>query len=200
MAGEDTGSGAPYTARGRPIHEMRRRDRSRDDLWIRSFLRKAPFGYLATLAEARPFLNSNLFVYDEASHSILLHTHRTGRTPDNVSGGGPGTFSAAVMGRLLPHEQALEFSVEYAAVVAFGQVRPVAEVAEKRRALEGIMEKYAPHLEAGRDYRPIMEEELARTAVHRLQIESWSGKEKVAAPDFPGAYTLPALCPPVGDT
>jgi len=27
-----------------------------------------------------------------------------------------------------------------------------------------------------------------RTAVYRIAIDSWSGKKKEAAPDFPGAY------------
>ena len=31
-------------------------------------------------------------------------------------------------------------------------------------------------------------DELARTAVYRIDIESWSGKRKQAEPDFPGAF------------
>jgi hypothetical protein len=51
-----------------------------------------------------------------------------------------------------------------------------------------LLDKYAPHLKPGRDYRPIVDAELARTAVYRIQIESWSGKRKQATPDFPGAF------------
>jgi hypothetical protein len=50
------------------------------------------------------------------------------------------------------------------------------------------MKKYAPHLEPGTDYRPIAPDELIRTAVIRIDIDAWSGKEKKEAPDFPGAY------------
>jgi nitroimidazol reductase NimA-like FMN-containing flavoprotein (pyridoxamine 5'-phosphate oxidase superfamily) len=101
------------------------------------------------------------------------------------------------MGRLLPADEALEFSVEYAAVVVFGTVRAVRDPEEKRRVLERIMTKYAPRLLPGRDYRPITDGELRRTAVHSLEIEAWSGKEKVAPRDFPGAHRLPAFEPPV---
>ena len=179
------------------LTDVRRRDRGKDDLWIRGFLEQTPFGVLATVAEGRPFLNSNIFYYDAGGHRIYLHTARTGRTPGNVAAGGAATFTAAVMGRLLPAETALEFSVEYAAVVVFGVMRAVEDPVEKRRGLELIMGKYAPHLESGTDYRAITPEELARTAVHSLEIEAWSGKEKVVAPDFPGAYSMAGPVPPV---
>ena len=46
-----------------------------------------------------------------------------------------------------------------------------------------------------RIYRPSTDEELRRTAVYRIDIETWSGKQKEVAEDFPGAFTLAA--PPV---
>ena len=67
----------------REIHEIRRRDRGKDDDWIRAYLHDAAFGFLATVDDGQPFLNSNLFVYVEEDHAIYLHTHRTGRTRDN---------------------------------------------------------------------------------------------------------------------
>jgi uncharacterized protein len=182
---------------GATLVEPRRRDRAKDEAWIRTFLRQAPFGFLATVEDGRPFLNSNLFVFDEDRHAIYLHTARTGRTPEAVDRSGPATFSAAVMGRLLPASEALEFSVEYAGVVVYGTAHPVDDDVEKRRILQLILDKYAPHLEPGRDYRPIVPEELRRTAVHRLDVESWSGKEKTVPRDFPGAYTLEAPVPPI---
>lgn len=176
--------------------EVRRRDRAKGDAWIRAFLKRASFGFLATVEGGRPFLNSNLFVFDEAAHAIFIHTARRGRTPSNVEGGGPATFSAAVMGRLLPAPEALEFSVEYSGVVVFGTAAPVVEGSEKKRVLQLILDKYAPHLRPGRDYRPITAGEVRRTGVHRLAIEAWSGKEKVAAPEFPGAYLASPQLPP----
>jgi hypothetical protein len=32
-------------------------------------------------------------------------------------------------------------------------------------------------MEAEKEYRPIMDEELARTSVYAIKIESWSGKK-----------------------
>lgn len=173
-----------------PNH-LRRRDRGKDDAWIRAFLHRALWGVLATAAAGRPFVNSNLFVFDEGEHCVYLHTARTGRTPENVAAGGPAAFTVSTMGRFLPADEALEFSVEYAGVVVFGTVAPVDDEDRKRAALEQIMEKYAPHLAPGKDYRPVTGPETARTGVHRLRIEAWSGKEKRAATEFPGAYRFP---------
>lgn len=181
---------------GKAGTELRRRDRGKDEEWIRRFLHRASFGHLALVDAGRPFLNSNLFVYDEAAHAVFMHTARTGRTPASVEAGSPATFSTAVMGRMLPASEALEFSVEYSSVMLFGTVAPVTGPAEKRRVLQLLMDKYAPHLRPGRDYRAITDDELRRTAVHRVDIEDWSGKEKAAPPDFPGAYALDPLVPP----
>jgi nitroimidazol reductase NimA-like FMN-containing flavoprotein (pyridoxamine 5'-phosphate oxidase superfamily) len=133
-------------------------------------------------------VNSNLFVFDPEAHAIFLHTARTGRTRSNLEVHPGVAFTVYEMGRLLPADEALEFSIEYGGVVVFGAARVVDDPAEAERGLQLLLDKYAPHLRPGRDYRPITEGELKRTTVMRLDIESWSGKRKVAESDFPGAY------------
>jgi hypothetical protein len=49
--------------------------------------------------------------------------------------------------------------------------------------------RYAPQLERGRDYRAVTPDEFKRTAVFRLDVERWSGKEK-AVGFHPGAFVL----------
>ncbi len=69
-----------------PAH-VRRSDRAVEDVaWIQNFLQRAPVGVLATASDGQPFINSNLFIYDQAAHAIYLHTARTGRTRSNVEG------------------------------------------------------------------------------------------------------------------
>ena len=149
---------------------------------------------MATLGEdGQPYLNSNIFVYDERRHCIYLHTHRTGRTRDNLDVGERVAFSVAAMGRLLPAPEALEFSVEYCGANVFGRGRVVEDSDEAKAALQMLLDKYAPHLRPGRDYRATTEEELKRTAVFRIDIEAWSGKQKEVEADFPGAFSLPRL-------
>ena len=188
----------PHDYASRPPHEVRRRDRAvEDDAWIAGFLHTAPYGALATVHDGRPFLNSNLFAYDAEAHALYFHTAKVGRTQANVAAGGedgvPACFSAFRMGRLLPADTALEFSVEYEGVVAFGPLRLIKDAAAKTTALQLILDKYAPHLRPGAHYRPTTADELRRTAVFRLDVEAWSGKRKEAPPDFPGAFHYEAL-------
>jgi uncharacterized protein len=172
-----------------PYHEVRRSDRAvEDEGWIKEMLRRAPIGYLATVHESQPFINSNLFVYDEETHAVYTHTARYGRTRSNVDGDERVCFSVSEMGRLLPAPEALEFSVEYAGVVIFGRATVIEDVEEGKRALQLLLDKYAPHLKPGVDYRPTTDEELKRTAVYKIQIDSWSGKKKEVDADFPGAF------------
>ncbi|MFQ5434259.1 MAG: pyridoxamine 5'-phosphate oxidase family protein, partial [Anaerolineae bacterium] len=167
----------------------RRSDRAvNDEAWIRAFLHRAELGHMATVSDDQPFINSNIFAYDEANHAIYLHTARKGRTQLNVDEGSRICFSISEMGRLLPADEALEFSVEYAGVMVFGTAVILDDPAEAEHGLQLLLDKYAPHLRPGRDYRPINASELKRTAVYRINIEAWSGKQKVAPADFPGAY------------
>lgn len=168
--------------------EVRRRDRAMDDAWIRAFLEAAPFGFVATVGGGRPYIVANLFVYDPERHVIYLHGAPVGRTRTNLAQRSPVCFSAGVMGRLLPAEEALEFSVEYASVVVFGRGRVVDDPTEAEAALQLLLDRYAPHLQPGRDYRPITAPELKRTSVYRIDVEAWSGKQKAAPPGFEGAF------------
>lgn len=178
-----------------PPNDVRRKDRATDDAWIREFLEREPWGALATVHDGQPFVNSNLFVYDAERHAIYLHTARVGRTRSNVDASdgeddaARACFSVGTMGRLLPAEEALEFSVEYEGVAVFGPIRVVDDPNEAEDALQQLLDKAAPHLRPGRDYRPITADELKRTAVYRLDVESWSGKKKEAPEDFPGAFS-----------
>lgn len=177
-----------------PANAVRRQDREKEETWIKKYLEAAPYGALATVYDGQPFINSNLFVYDAEAHAIYIHTAHVGRTRANVDEGGKSVaacFSAFSMGRLLPADEALEFSVEYEGVTAFGKMYIVEETEAATHGLQLLLDKYAPHLRPGRDYRPITLDELKRTAVFRLDIESWSGKKKEVEADFPGAFVYP---------
>lgn len=168
----------------------RRKDRSKDEAWIRALLHRGGVGVLATVREGRPLPMPLNYVYDEKVEVIYLHTGEKGATLENLGRGAPVALSVFEMGRFLPADEAGEFGVEYASVVVFGRGSVVEDPTEAEAALTLLLEKYAPHLKAGEDYRPVAPEEVKRTAVLRVDIESWSGKEKKEAPDFPGAYRL----------
>ncbi len=167
----------------------RRPDRAvEDEAWIKSMLHRAPVGVLATSFDGQPFVNTNLFVYDEVARAIYMHTARTGRTRAAVEANPQVCFTVSEMGRLLPASEAVEFSVEYASVVVFGRGSIIADRPQAKDALQLLLDKYFPHLKPGQDYQSITLNELKRTSVYRIDIEQWSGKQKKAADDFPGAF------------
>lgn len=177
-----------------PRTKLRRSDREvADEEWIKALLRRAPIGILATIHDGQPFLNTNLFVYDEAEHAIYFHTARMGRTRANIEIYDRICFSVYEMGRLLPADTALEFSVEYASVVVFGTAARINDPQQATEALHCLLRKYAPQLQPGQDYRPVVPEELARTSVYRIAIEEWTGKRKAVPENFPGAYTYESI-------
>ncbi|GAB4116933.1 MAG: 5-nitroimidazole antibiotic resistance protein NimA [Acidobacteriota bacterium] len=171
---------------------VRRQDRAQSSPeWIERMLCRAPVATFAFPGPETPHLNSNLFVFDAATRTVYFHTARTGRTAELAAPGPRVAMQVWSMGRLLPAETALEFSVEYAGVTVEGPVRLLSGD-EAAAALQKLLDKYFPHLVAGRDYREITPQELARTAVYALTVERWSGKCKQVGNPFPGAFHYPA--------
>lgn len=161
-----------------------------DDEWIRDFLDHQPTGVVGLVDEGAPYLVSQLFVYDDDEHVLYLHGADEGRTNRLVAETQPAEvcLTATEMGRLLPADKPVNFSVEYASVVVFGAIRLVDDDDEKWRALGQFMEKFAPQLEPGRDYDPMSQASVNRTAVYRIDVDRWSAKRGTKPPEFPGAY------------
>jgi hypothetical protein len=156
-----------------------------DDEWIREFLADHPAGVLGTVAGGRPFLTPLVFAYDEQRHALYVHLSTEGRTAANVSNAPEVAFNVFEMGRVLPGDDAGSFDNEYASVTVFGRAELLEDPDEKRRGLELLMAKYAPHLEPGADYTPAAATKIEDTGVIQIQITAWSGKRK-AKPDADG--------------
>ncbi len=179
----------PINTNSQALNTVRRSDRAvNDEAWIRQQLHAAAVGTLALSDGDQPFINTNLFVYNDIEHAIYLHTAGKGQTRSVVESNANVCFSIFDMGRLLPADIALEFSVEYSSVVVFGKASVIEDEEEATTALQALLDKYFPHLRPGKDYRPPVPEELKRTSVFRLDIESWSGKQKKVKKDFQGAF------------
>lgn len=172
-----------------PYATVRRKDRAvDDDAWIVELLRRAPMAQLATVYDGQPFINSNLFVYDESQHAVYMHTAGKGRTRSNVDASEHVCLSVSEMGRLLPAPRAFNMSVEYNGVVIFGRGRAVEDDAEKEYGLMLLVRRFFPHLDPGADYEEPDAGELGLTSVYRIEIDEWSGKRKYVEPDYPGAF------------
>jgi nitroimidazol reductase NimA-like FMN-containing flavoprotein (pyridoxamine 5'-phosphate oxidase superfamily) len=149
----------------------------REDEWIRAFLRKAKVGHIATARDDQPFLNPSTFWFDEAKHQIIFHSNVTGRTRSNLESNSRVCFEAFELGKMLPSNVALEFSLQFRSVVLFGTTRILTDPDETRRVMYGLIQKYFPAMSAGHEYREITDKELKHTSVYAIKIEEWSGKE-----------------------
>ena len=149
----------------------------RDDQWIRSFLREARVGHIASSHDEQPFINPTTFWFDEANHQIIFHSNITGRIRSNIESNHRACFEASELGKMLPSNVALEFSLQFRSVIVFGKARLISEPEAARRVLYGLIHKYFPAMTAGREFREITDNELKRTSVYAIAIEEWSGKE-----------------------
>lgn len=157
-------------------NKVHRAEYACDDAWVRSFLAQAETGHVATRWDKQPFITPVLFWYDPQVHEIYLHTNVTGRLQANCQRYPEVCFETFRSGELLPSNIALEFSFQYESVVVFGKIRQLTQPEQMRAALYGLIEKYFPAMQPGIDYRPITDQELKRTGVFAIAIESWSGK------------------------
>lgn len=149
----------------------------RDDEWIRAFLHTAKVGHIASARDGQPFLNPSTFWFDEQNHRIIFHSNLAGRVRANIEANPRVCFEASELGKMLPSNVALEFSLQFRSVVVFGTARLISDPTEARKALYGLIHKYFPSMIAGKDFREITDKELARTSIYAIQIEEWSGKE-----------------------
>jgi nitroimidazol reductase NimA-like FMN-containing flavoprotein (pyridoxamine 5'-phosphate oxidase superfamily) len=162
--------------------DIRRSDRAMlDDSDIAAMLHQGQIAFVATCQGSQPFVIPNLYWYNANKHAIYIHTATDGRTHTNVENNPNVSLSVATMGKLLPADKAIEFSAEYRSVCVFGKARIVENEEEARLALQGLLDKYFPDHKSGEDYRPITRSEIHQTAVFAIEIEAWSGKQKVEA-------------------
>jgi len=55
-------------------------------------------------------------------------------------------------------------------------VQVIQSLDEKRKKLNGLLQKYFGEMKSGQDYRPITDNELKQTSVYWIKIYHWSGK------------------------
>ena len=166
-----------YDPQKHPINQSRKKSLDMNDKWIVEFLNVTKVGHVSTLNRKQPFINPTSFWYSVNSHEIYFHSNAYGRMRYNVENTSKTCFECFRSGRLLPSNLALEVSFQYECVIAFGEIRVLGLMDEKRDVLQGLLHKYFGEMESGKDYRPITDEELKQTSVYGIKINSWSGKK-----------------------
>ena len=164
---------------GEPLTKIRRHDREiTDKNWIIALLNRAGYGVLATCKDGQPFTVARNFAYDPERHVIYFHGARKGRSFEDIGEGTLANLNVSEMGELTTAERAMNFGVMYKGVVVFGRLSIVKNNTEAKHGLHLLMDKHFPELRPDLDYEATMDTDLKVTAVLRLDIDSWSGKEK----------------------
>jgi uncharacterized protein len=161
----------------KPTAFQRLPEYTRDDEWIRVFLRGARVAHISSSRDGQPFLTPSTFWFDEGNHRIIFHSNIAGRIRSNIEASPKVCIEVSELGKMLPSNVALEFSLQFRSVVVFGAARLVDDPQEARRVLYGLIHKYFPLMTPGREFREITDKELRSTSVYTVQIEEWSGKE-----------------------
>lgn len=159
---------------------QRRPANRRDDAWITALLKRGEIAHIATRWDEQLFQTPTSFWYDADNHTVIFHSNIAGRVRANIERHPGVCLEVSEYGRFLASNDPLEASVQYRSVVVFGTARVLVDPEARRRALAGLLGKYFPQLELGREIMPIGDAALARTSVYAVAIDSWSGKENWA--------------------
>jgi nitroimidazol reductase NimA-like FMN-containing flavoprotein (pyridoxamine 5'-phosphate oxidase superfamily) len=134
-------------------------------------------GHIASARDDQLFLNPSTFWFDEENYQIIFHSNLVGRIRSNIESNSRVCFEASELGKMLPSNVALEFSLQFRSVVVFGTAHLIIDPKEARRVMYRLIHKYFPTMTAGKEFREITDKELKRTSIYAIKIEAWSGKE-----------------------
>lgn len=149
----------------------------REDDWIRGILQRGQIAHIASSWDGQPFVTPTTFFYDQAGHRLIFHSNIAGRIRANIEHNPKVCVEVSEMGKVLPSNVALEFSLQYRSVMVFGTAYLIEDNEERISVLHQLIGKYFSEMKLGKDYRPVTEKELRQTSVYEIKIESWSGKE-----------------------
>ena len=160
-----------------PTDHQRRTPLKRDDDWIRELLRRGEIARIAHLSGDQPFVSPTNYWFDEEQHQLVFHSSQVGRRRANLEQNPKVCVEVSEVGKMLPSNDAAECGQQFRSVMVFGKVVFLEDREEKRNGLYGILKRYFPELQPGKEMKPIPDEDLDTTNVYVVKIESWSGKE-----------------------
>jgi nitroimidazol reductase NimA-like FMN-containing flavoprotein (pyridoxamine 5'-phosphate oxidase superfamily) len=150
-------------------------------------LERMPVGRLAVTTDDGPYIIAVNYLFLE--DSIYFHSGLSGRKMEALQADSRVCFLVDEVGPQVLWERGCGISQVYKSVVCFGKAEFVEGQVEKRRILEQMVQKYVPTRYA---FSPMKDENIKKTAVVRIVIESMSGKENALSP----AHTVINNSPP----
>lgn len=140
---------------------------------IDNLLSQTQTGCLATLnANGSPYVTPIHFLYHD--NAIYIHGLPKGQKIDNIKANPNVSMTVYEMDGLLldPHGNPCDTNTKYQSVIMMGTAVLLEDLEQKKRILNGIVEKYTPQL-AG---KPLPENMIKGTAVIKIDIVDITGK------------------------
>jgi hypothetical protein len=167
--------------------ELRRKDRAmKTSREMELLLERMPVGRLAVTTEEGPYIVAVNYLF--FAGSIYFHSGLAGRKMDALRADPRVCFMVDEIGPQVLWEQGCGISQLYKSVVCFGKVAFVEGQAEKKAILEKMVQKYVP---SRYPIPPLKDENIKKTAVVRIFIDSMSGKENTLSPAHTVVNNLP---------
>ncbi len=173
------------------VRLRRKRERgSYDRATIDSILDEALIAHLGIVdRQGQPFVIPTL--HARSGDVVYCHGSTASRTLRALAAGAPVCLTVSLIDGLVLARSAMHHSANYRSAVLVGRARLVDDEAEKRTALQAVVE----HIVPGRwnDVRAPTDNELAATSVLAIPIEEASAKIRTGGPlDDEEDYALPA--------
>ncbi len=149
---------------------MRRKNKERKDVtFLDNVLTKADDIYVAFTSESpneAPYVLPLNFAYIDGK--IYIHCALEGRKMDCIRNNPKVGFSTSTGVKIIPEEA----TTHYQSVVGTGNAHIVDDPQEKGLALDAIASRFKAECEM-----PASAKNIARTAIIRINIEEWCGKQ-----------------------
>ena len=158
--------------------EVRRKERAmKTALEMELLLERMPVGRLAVTTEDGPYIVAVNYMYFEGS--IYFHSGLAGRKMEALRADPRVCFMVDEVGPQVLWEQGCGISQVYKSVVCFGKAEFVEGQVKKRGILESMVQKYVP---SSYPFSTMKDQNVERTAVVKIVIESMTGKENGLSP------------------
>ena len=160
------------------VTEPRRADRTMKTLReMELLLERMPVGRLAVTTEDGPYIIAVNYLFFEGS--IYFHSGLSGRKMEALRVDSRVCFLVDEVGPQVLWERGCGISQVYKSVVCFGKAEFVEGLLEKRGILERMVQKYVP---SSYPLSSMTDQNVKKTAVVRIVIESMTGKENLLSP------------------
>lgn len=158
--------------------EPRRKDRRiKTSREMELLLERMPVGRLAVMTEDGPYVIAVNYLFLEGD--IYFHSGQAGRKMEALRSDNRVCFLVDDVGPQVIFEQGCGISQIFESVVCFGKAELVEKPIEKMRILEKLAQKFLP---ANYPLPPMKDQNIEKTAVVKIVVESMSGKANLLSP------------------